>query len=330
MLLLPSARFMKQTPPYRSWSSAIGIDPSRASTAMRIRSRSFTPSDTLRPNGNAADRALTALFRELNPICRFVSAYTMTRAYSSIESHRDQRIVLAATAEAYFSRHGEGFERQDFEHQDLRQSVAEIIDAAAWAAERRDDIAHGIAWQSISVDGRDVGSFLMPPEYRCEGAPSRCRMRTTRWLCTRDTGTRARTFSRSPRSSATLKALFRIAGGKFSGPAGDKGGQLFSIPITGMFTDRRSLRSSRAPQPRVHAHAGGTTAPGASPSRDGPGKRKGPPRWRALIKTFWDGSSLSSSIRPLVKRNAGLMIPFGGRSKSGAVHVRRKGRTIYW
>ena len=120
-----------------------------------------------------ADRALIALFRELNPICRgFVSAYTMTRAYSSIESHRDQRIVLAATAEAYFSRHGEGFERQDFEHQDLRQSVAEIIDAAAWAAERRDDIAHGIAWQSISVDGRDVGSFLMPPEYRCEGAPS--------------------------------------------------------------------------------------------------------------------------------------------------------------
>ena len=117
-----------------------------------------------------ADRTLIALFRELNPICRgFESAYTMTRAYSSIESHRAQRIVLAATAEAYFSRHGE---REDFEREDLRQSVAGIIDAAAWAAERRDDIAHGIAWQSISVDGRDVGSFLMPPEYRCEGAPS--------------------------------------------------------------------------------------------------------------------------------------------------------------
>ena len=131
-----------------------------------------------------ADRTLIALFRELNPICRgFESAYTMTRAYSSIESHRAQRIVLAATAEAYFSRHGEredferedfereDFEREDFEREDLRQSVAGIIDAAAWAAERRDDIAHGIAWQSISVDGRNVGSFLMPPEYRCEGAP---------------------------------------------------------------------------------------------------------------------------------------------------------------
>jgi hypothetical protein len=117
-----------------------------------------------------ADQALIALFRELNRTClSFESAYTITRAYSSIESHRAQRIVLAATAEAYFSRHGE---RQDFERQDLRQSVAEIIDAAQWAADRRDEIAHGIAWQGISVDGRDVGSFLMPPEYRCEGAPS--------------------------------------------------------------------------------------------------------------------------------------------------------------
>jgi hypothetical protein len=80
-----------------------------------------------------ADQALIALFRELNRTClSFESAYTITRAYSSIESHRAQRIVLAATAEAYFSRHGE---RQDFERQDLRQSVAEIIDAAQWAAE---------------------------------------------------------------------------------------------------------------------------------------------------------------------------------------------------
>ena len=71
------------------------------------------------------------------------------------------------------TRHGEhqDLQHQDLQHQDLQQSVAEIIDAAEWAAERRDDIAHGIAWQSISVDGRDVGSFLMPPEYRCDGAP---------------------------------------------------------------------------------------------------------------------------------------------------------------
>jgi hypothetical protein len=111
-----------------------------------------------------ADQALIALFQELNRTGRSIeSRYTMSRSYSSIESHRAQRIVLAATAEVYFSHHSE--------RQDLRHSVAEIVSAAEWAADRRDDIAHGIAWQSISVDGRDVGSFLMPPEYRCEPAP---------------------------------------------------------------------------------------------------------------------------------------------------------------
>jgi hypothetical protein len=111
-----------------------------------------------------ADQALIALFRELNHTSRSVdSHFVLSRSYSSIESHRAQRIVLAATADAYFSHHSE--------RQDLRQSVAEIVNAAEWAADRRDDIAHGIAWQSISVDGRDVGSFLMPPEYRRESAP---------------------------------------------------------------------------------------------------------------------------------------------------------------
>jgi hypothetical protein len=110
------------------------------------------------------DQALIGLFRKLTRTGGSIeSRYTISRSYSSIESHRAQRIVLAATAEAYFSHHRE--------RQDLRQSVADIVNAAEWAADRRDDIAYGIAWQSISVDGRDVGSFLMPPEYRCEPAP---------------------------------------------------------------------------------------------------------------------------------------------------------------
>jgi hypothetical protein len=110
-----------------------------------------------------ADQALIDLFRELTRTGGSIeSRYTMSHSYSSIESHRARRIVLAATAEAYFYHHRE--------RHDLRQPVAKIVNAAEWAADRRDDIAHGIAWQSISIDGRDVGSFLMPPEYRCEPA----------------------------------------------------------------------------------------------------------------------------------------------------------------
>jgi hypothetical protein len=106
-----------------------------------------------------ADQALLGLFRELNNTRRSIeSRYVLSRAYDAIESHRGQRLVLAATADAYFSQYGES--------NALRQFLADIINAAEWAADRRDDIAHGIAWESISVDGHDFGSFLMSPEYK--------------------------------------------------------------------------------------------------------------------------------------------------------------------
>jgi hypothetical protein len=51
-------------------------------------------------------------------------------------------------------------------HAAARQTVAGTIKAVELAADRHDDIAHGVTWKNVRFDDRDLKSFLMPPEYK--------------------------------------------------------------------------------------------------------------------------------------------------------------------
>ena len=105
-----------------------------------------------------ADQELAALFSVLTDCAdEPTSARTIRRAYGSIESNSGRRKAVEAVAEVFFGAH--------WHEKAVRQSLTEIINAVQRASRIRDDIAHGIVWSDIVIEGNDYGAFHMPPEY---------------------------------------------------------------------------------------------------------------------------------------------------------------------
>jgi hypothetical protein len=127
-----------------------------------------------------ADQALADLFVSLTDTRSAQSCAVGRRSYYSIARHRDRRRAIGAAAEAYFSQYrarkvGGHYASRAYDaahasycraHAAARQTVAATIAAVELAADRHDDIAHGITWENVRFDNRDLKSFLMPADYR--------------------------------------------------------------------------------------------------------------------------------------------------------------------
>jgi hypothetical protein len=84
------------------------------------------------------------------------SSHAAARAYGAIESNSGRRKVIEAAAEPFFG--------QFWNDTKVKRSFLALIDCIAWAARRRDDIAHGIT-MSFAIDNKELGAFLIPPNY---------------------------------------------------------------------------------------------------------------------------------------------------------------------
>ena len=127
-----------------------------------------------------ADQALADLFVSLSAARPGESCAVGRRSYYSIARHRDRRRAIGAAAEAYFSQYravkvGGHYATRAYAaayashcraHAAARQTVAATMAAIDLAADRHDDIAHGITWGNVSFNYRDLKSFLMPADYR--------------------------------------------------------------------------------------------------------------------------------------------------------------------
>jgi hypothetical protein len=130
-----------------------------------------TPSERGDPNGDiiaqavgyalssweSADQALAHLFIQLTECTTTNTFSAIRRAYGSIESNSGRRNAVTAAAEVYFGQH--------WQDKLVRQPFTDIINAVQWASKRRDDVAHGVIFSSITVDDTHYGAFLLPPEY---------------------------------------------------------------------------------------------------------------------------------------------------------------------
>jgi hypothetical protein len=88
------------------------------------------------------------------------SRFAVRRAYGAIETTSLRCKAVQAAAEIYFA--------PWWNCETVRQSVTDIMNAVGWASHRRDDIAHGIVWLNILVDGKSHGGFLMAPEFNTD------------------------------------------------------------------------------------------------------------------------------------------------------------------
>jgi hypothetical protein len=104
-----------------------------------------------------ADQALSKLFLQFCEVSGPVTYNAVRRAYGSIESNSGRRNAVLDAAEVYFGAY--------WTNKFIQQSVKDIINAVQWASKRRDDIAHGVIWGNLILDGVHYGSFLMPPDY---------------------------------------------------------------------------------------------------------------------------------------------------------------------
>jgi hypothetical protein len=126
-----------------------------------------------------ADQALADLFVSLTATRSAQSCAVGRRSYYSIARHRDRRRAIGAAAEAYFSQYrarkvhahyaspayDAAYAAHCRAHAAARQTVAATMAAVELAADRYDDIAHGITWGNVRFDYRDLKSFLMPADY---------------------------------------------------------------------------------------------------------------------------------------------------------------------
>jgi hypothetical protein len=124
-----------------------------------------------------ADQALADLFVSLTDTRSEQSCAAGRRSYYSIARHRDRRRAIGAAAEAYFSQYrarkvhahyaspayDAAYAAHCRAHAAARQTVAATMAAVELAADRHDDIAHGITWGNVY---HDLKSFLMPADYR--------------------------------------------------------------------------------------------------------------------------------------------------------------------
>ena len=130
-----------------------------------------------------ADQALADLFVSLTDTRSARSCGVGRRSYYSIARHRDRRRAIVAAAETYFSQYravkvGGHYATRAYDaayashcraHAAARQTVAATLAAVELAADRHDDIAHGVTWKNVrfhdGFDFRDRKSFLMPADY---------------------------------------------------------------------------------------------------------------------------------------------------------------------
>jgi hypothetical protein len=103
------------------------------------------------------DQAMALLFMLMTECPTAQSYNAVRRAYGSIESNSGRRGAVEAAAEVYFGPY--------WANKYVKASLTDITTVVGLASKRRDDIAHGIIWGKIILDGKNYRSFLMPPEY---------------------------------------------------------------------------------------------------------------------------------------------------------------------
>jgi hypothetical protein len=106
-----------------------------------------------------AEEALAALFMVLTESATAKETFTaVKRAYGSIETSAGRRRATEAAAEIYL---GPMWEKKSSR---ARELFDQVMEAAACASRRRDDIAHGRVMRLVKNE-ENIGMFLVPPDY---------------------------------------------------------------------------------------------------------------------------------------------------------------------
>ena len=77
-----------------------------------------------------------------------------------------QSKAILAAAEAYLSMY------HYWENKGAKRVITEVVEAVGFASKRRDDVAHGIVWGSITIDGHNYGSLSDAPRIQHRQNPS--------------------------------------------------------------------------------------------------------------------------------------------------------------
>ena len=99
------------------------------------------------------------LFLHLSDAKSPIGFNAVRRAYGAIESNLGRRKAIEAAAEVYFL----------YTHakDETKKRFSDLVRVVGWASLRRNDIAHAIVI-SLGMNSRQLGSFLLPPDYNTE------------------------------------------------------------------------------------------------------------------------------------------------------------------
>jgi hypothetical protein len=82
------------------------------------------------------------------------------RAFGAIHTSTGRRDAITSAAEIHFG--------ALWDNKEVKKSWMNLYTAIGRASILRDDLAHGIIWGKISLNGIVYGAFLMPPEYNSD------------------------------------------------------------------------------------------------------------------------------------------------------------------